>query len=264
MSKPGLAVLSAVALALVLALRGAGLNIVATYFVAVFIIMCVYLFWWIWITNRHLRVLDEECDPPKFIAKCKWLKKHLKSAAFQKHFNANIAAGLMTMGRHGEALDMILNELNGGGKISKPLEAVYRCNAFICYMTLDEFDKAEFEYENHIRELREKTASPRLMYSVDEAVHLFQYLRNKTPETTKLYLEHLDYVGKVYSKKNGKRGKLEVIFRKGETLLDINDYEAAAKKFKTVAENGNLLWIAEKSKQRLNEINAREANRALQ
>lgn len=230
-----------------------GINPVIAIFTTFIVIMVGYFIWWGIKTKKLNNLLDENCDPYRFIQECEKVKLISDRIPFQNNCNVNIAVGLISLGDNKEALN-ILQDVDLSAKNSKVVETLYHLAIFCCYINMDDLTNATFEYENHIKRLRKKVIIPRMVFSIDATVSEYQYKLCKTVENAKYSLGQLDYLYNIYSKKIGKRMRLNVLYNKAELMWEIGDNEGAAEKYKIVAEKGNKLWIADMSRNKLGGI----------
>jgi tetratricopeptide (TPR) repeat protein len=231
-----------------------GMDILQASVIGFFVLIFGYYGWWLIKNLRLSNILNEQCDPEKYIAEYEKLKKLQKSVTFQNHCNVNIAVGFISLGHFEEALSILTDDVNPKKSKNNVFQATYHLDVFYCHLCLDNLTEAANIYENNIKALRGRVIIPQLTYSYEDSVALYHYMLNKSPETARVYLAQIEYLYNAYSKKIGKRGKLENIYNRAVMLLELGEKEAAVKKLKTVAENANKLWIAEMSRKKLMEM----------
>lgn len=226
-------------------------NPVVAMSVAFLVAMGGYFIWWGRLNKRLNNILDEKCDPIKFIEENEKAKAMSKRTAFQNFCNLNIAVGLGSLGRNEEALEILLNTVDVTAKNSKAFDAVYHQALFCFYINTGDLESAAFEYDNYLMEYRKSIKHFAFTFAVDAAVAEYQYKRSKTTETAKIFLKRLEYLSSTYSKKLSKRGRLNILYNKADILAELGEHESALEKYKIVAENGGSLWIAVDSREKL-------------
>lgn len=213
--------------------------------------------WWQFKIRKLTAIMDDQCDPEKFIEECEKFKRISNRTAFQNFCNVNIAVAHLESGRNDESLEILLNDIDLQKRNSKMFLVAYHLTLFCVYLNIDDMEKAAFEYENYLKELRRGLKHSKAVLSIDTDVFLYQYKVNKSKETAKIFLEQLEYLYKIHSEKMSMRIRLHFIFDKAAMLLELEDYEGAVKKYTVVAKNGKDLWIAKESRAKLQEIAAR-------
>lgn len=234
-----------------------GVNFALTLVIVFLAVLAVCLPVMLYQNKRLIDILNEKCDPDKYIAECEKRRAYSKKMRYQNTININISTGMEAQGRHLEALNHLRSAVDLDAGSNGIIRAVYHFNAFCCYINLDDMENAALEYENHLKNfMKSYRHNPKLSFSFDASFSLYQYKLNKSPETARAFLAQLELLYNTYATKVYRRGRLNLRYNEAVVLHELGDYESAAKKYKTVAEKGNGLWIAAASRDKLAETEA--------
>ena len=233
------AVAAVVAIALPLSLLK--VNQIAVFFISFFGGMIVYMVWTLLKSKRLTDILEEKCDPVRYLEKC--TKSHMSYPDYNK------AVAYLSLGESNKAYDLLTTG-EMPKKQTQVMKLTYHCALMCCYIESGDLDKAGLEYENHIKAMRKGLLIQSIAFSVD-FLHLeYQYKLNMTAETSKYFLEQLRHLCDANDKVLTKRQKLSVLYTEAEVLEAMGDFKSATPKYQKVADEGNKLWVAELSRKK--------------
>lgn len=232
-------------------------NNIAYIFIFSLVLTIGYMWWWYSKTKGLNEILDIKCDPKTYIKKYEKLLMKTKNVRFKGMCNYNIAVGHSALGQYKEALE-ILKYMEEWAQSNKTCKALYYSAIFTYYLNLDELEEATNIYDNYLKEIRKDVISRDIIFCIDMAVLGYIHRIKKIADSAVIHLEQIDYLYNIYSKKLKKRQKLSVLYNKAVLMQKIGDNEGAREKYKIIAEKGNLLWIAEISRNKLKEIDEKK------
>lgn len=217
-------------------------------------------------------ILFEECDPEKFIREIEKIKLAYKNNPHEnsiinfekiKMFNKRkvlqdslsylIAIALRVCGKCDEALN-ILHSVDIS-KMSGVTAIMHHGFLMEIYVEKEDFENAAYEYENYIKDFEAKITNPEQIAAFKHSILLYQFLQNKTPETARHYLEQVESIEKNDTGKKSKLLKLSLMYDIAIAELEIGNTKDALEKFKTITEQGSMLWIAKLSQNKIDELN---------
>ncbi|WP_313185331.1 hypothetical protein [Lacrimispora sp.] len=247
------------AIMVIVPMRLLEINPAITYITAFITLLGGYFLWWIGKNKALTNILEEKCDPLKFIEACEKFKLFSKRKAFQNSCNLNIAVGYMTAGQYDDS-NKVLQAIDLDVKNSEIFRLAYHLACFAQYINTDEMEKATFEYENYMKDFGGKTITANMKYAVEASILEYNFKLNKNTEAAKYYLAQLDYLYSSYKTKISKRIRLNTLYNKACLEQEIGNAAEAIKKFKFVTENGNGLKIVEQSRVQLDQLENQSIN----
>ena len=198
-----------------------------------------------------VKKFDKDCNPLGFIKRGNWLLKFYKPhQQMFIHVQINRAVAFIEMGKFEDAIK-VLESLNINNKLFSNIVVrfTYYNNLIYAYYNLNKVDEAEVIFNERFKELYDQSKNIR---SLTEAVQMFDAIRLfylKAYEESKIKLESildLPYV---------KRRNVVAMYFLAKIAELNGDIEEAMKKFKIVAQEGNILYVAQEAKNILNQIN---------
>lgn len=224
---------------------------------------------------RIYNILLEECDPDAYIRETKKLKEAYKVKyesslkkrtllpidksperdaykSLQTSFDSNIATGLACLGQYDEALD-IFRTIDVSE--ASDVERIFHHGLMMeCYARKGDFENAAFEYENYVRGFEEKITVQKQLDAFNYTVALCRFLQSKNPDSARYFLKQVRELEENDTGKQSTCSKLSLMYDKAVAELITGDTRSALEKFKTVAEQGNKLWIAKLSRDKVDEL----------
>lgn len=194
----------------------------------------------------HLKSLDWDCDPGKFIESVsKQEKKSRKNERMLNHLAINQAAGYISLGNFATAKEYLkgidlsyLSDKNG-------TLLAYSINMIICHYELGEIEQGEALYETNLVKLSSFEKSQRQSIDIlvgDRYFHL------------KKYEESYRHLSKLLKEELSKRQHLCVLYRLAQMDVMNGDIDKATKRLNKIIKLGNKLWIVNASKELLEGI----------
>ncbi len=222
-----------------------GLSIWQAYFYIVAIELCIFITISIIRSYRMGQLLNEKCDPEKY------LKKTLRQKAKLKHkpklvaiLTINEAAATMLLGDFQKAENILtgidkedLSDKNGS-------YFTYLINLIICNYELGKIEEGDHMYEMQL---------PPLIISSKRNKITLQMLIGDRLFYKKQYEESYQHMAKLMDIELNTRQQVEILYRMAQIEALKGDYGTAFKKYRKVAKHGNKLWIAHKSEEILQE-----------
>lgn len=191
--------------------------------------------------GKRLRLLEADCDPIAFFeATERQLKITGNNKRIFAYLQIDLAVGEILMGECQAALDrllsidqQVLSDRNGS-------RFAYTVNLIECYYDLGETERAEALFEQRVPTLSPVNKRMRLATQALMAERLFHL--NRLEESREQFYALLQ-------EKISKRMRLYVLFLLAKMEDQEGNWESAYLKYKEVAEKGNRLGIACKSKE---------------
>lgn len=228
-------------------------NPILAYIIALLMVFTVSIVLAVLKLNKRNNILEKECNPVKYIKIYKKCKENINKIKSIDWCNLNIAVGFLHLREYQKALNYLKN-VSFPMKQNQSFQLSYHLALMICYIGLSDLEKAEFEYENYIQKSRGKLTVNNINFAIDSVAMEYNYLLQKSSETAKYYLDMLYYRQKAYNKIINKCQNLNLLYRIATLEQELGNIESAIEKYKIISENGNLLWIATESKNKLNEL----------
>ncbi len=204
--------------------------------ITVLIVMIGYLFIAFMRGKKRLSLLDYECDPEAFLERTEkqWAITG-KNPKFNKYFDIDRAAGLITLGRFEEAKEILLSIDTSKLSSKNSTLLIFTINLMICFYELGEINRAEELFETQLPVL--PPIYPRVLLAVNQLVaERFFYLKR--------YNESREQFNKILNQKLSRRTRLEVLYYLAQIDEQDGNKEAAMVKYNQIANEGNKLWIA--------------------
>lgn len=199
--------------------------------------------------KSRIRLLEEDCDPQAFIeATDKQYQITGKNKIAHVHLMIDKSAGLASMGRFQEALDLLLSLDIKRVKRSKMRRMVYYNNLMICYDGLDQQEIAKALYDSEFGVFSQNHSQ----YSLFKAVILFSKLRYEQFEDELQMRQNL--IDELKTLKLTKRLALYLKLYESELSFQQGDVLSATAGLKEILENGNKLHIVEIASCRLKNL----------
>lgn len=194
--------------------------------------------------KTFLKILDEKCDPMRFLTIMnKQKKRYKRDKKMLSCLEFNCAIAYMLLGDYQEANDRILEIDTDLFFINNKYAIIYSIGLILCYYELGEIEKAESLYQENaekFKNIKNGLDKNIVILSGERYYHLKQYDKSyevlesilSSDVSTRLYLDVLFYLAKMDQQKG--------------------NIELAKERFHEVAKKGNTLWIAQEAKQILN------------
>jgi len=188
-------------------------------------------------------ILDQECNPQKYIERFnKIYKTALKKERINTIYKLNYSAAYICMGCHSAAKEILLS-IKDEKSINIPVyKFVYLINLISCYYVLGEIEKAEEIYENEL--IRIKYLNKKMLQSID-------MLRAERMYYLKRYEESRGNFNSLLKLKISKRMELSILYFLAKMDEIEGKTEDSKVKYKKIADEGNTLWIAIDSREKL-------------
>lgn len=221
--------------------------------VAGLIVLGVFMPTYIWISVRRqksrIRLLEEDCDPIAFIeATEKQYQITGRNKVAHLHLMIDKSAGLASLGKFEEALNLLLSLDVKKIKKSKLRRLVYFNNLMLCYDGLHQDEQVQELYRNEFSVYSPKFAQIKHVKAVILFAK-FKYEKSDTFEETLQMRQQL--ISELKNMKLSKRLNLHLILCQSELAEMEKNEDLAASLLKEVINNGNTLHIVEIAKQRL-------------
>jgi hypothetical protein len=235
----------AIAIALIILFHIAGLTIWQMYFCIVAIELCLFFAVSIIRSYRMSQLLDEKCDPEKYLEKTLRQKDKLKrKPKLTALLTINEAAAYMLLGNFNKAENILsgidkdnLSDKNGS-------YFTYLINSIICNYELGRIEEGDRIYEIEL---------PPLILPGKKNKLTLQMLIGDRLYYKQRYDESYQHMAKLMDIELNRRQQVEILYRMAQIDALRGDYGAAFKKYRKVAKFGNKLWIAHKSEEILQE-----------
>jgi tetratricopeptide (TPR) repeat protein len=207
--------------------------------------VCNYIAGYI-ISKSQRKALDTDCDPERFLKMMdRQEKRFRRNDGALNRLAVNRAAAHMVLGDYKRAEEYLegidtsyLSEKNG-------TYLVYIINLIFCYYELGRIDEAELLYETKMVKLC--PIGKRLQKSVDLLVGERYYF-------LKQYDLSYDYLYKLLNFELNKRQYMEVLYYLAQMDMIKGETKQAIDKLSKVAKQGNKLWIAKASRDKLDHM----------
>jgi len=211
-----------------------------------FLIVLPVYYGWVVLRNKKIAgILEIECDPVRFIEKC--------NKANMLYPDISKAVAYMCLGNYEDSLSLLLDS-EMPKKPKKLFKLAYHSLLMGYYLETGDLKKAGDEYEDDIKNLRKGLLISGTTLGVDLLVLEYHYKLSTTSDTAKYYLEQVKYLFDINSKLLTKRQKVAIWYIEAELFEKIDDTVNAASMYAKVAKNGNKLWIAESSREKLKKL----------
>lgn len=194
--------------------------------------------------KAFLKILDEKCDPKRFLEIMNKQKKRFKRD--KKMVNIaeyNCAVSYMLLGKTQEAKDCILGIDTDLFFANKKNAIIYVINLMLCYYELGEIEEAESLYEENLEKIRDNKCG------LDKIVEILSGMRYYF---LKQFDQSYEVLESLLSSELSTRLYLGVLFYLAKMDQQKGNVELAKNRFHEVAKKGNTLWIAQEAKQILN------------
>lgn len=216
-------------------------------FILIFcILILIYAFVSSLINRRRTNILNDECDPEKYIEMLERLEeKSSKNERFLNILSINYAAGYMALGNYTKGKEC-LDKVDVKSLYKKGEDyLVYIINRIGCYYALGEMKEAEVLYETELVKLcpYAKQIRDSIQILIGER---YYYLGN--------YEASYNHLKNLHIREFDKRQYLSVLYYLGKIELMRGEKETAVKRFEKVVKFGNQLGIAKQSREFLNQI----------
>lgn len=194
--------------------------------------------------KAYMKILDEKCDPVRFLEIMVKQKKRFKYIKKMMNWaEMNCAVSYLLMGNYQEAKDRILGVDTILLFTNKKNAIIYVIDLILCYYGLGEIEKAESLYQENAEKLKNQE------YGLDKHIEILsgeRYYYLKQYDQSYIVLESL------LSSGLNTRLYLGVLFYLAKMDQQKGNVELAKERFHEVAEKGNTLWIAQEAKKILN------------
>lgn len=198
-------------------------------------------------SRKRLLMLEKYCEPDIFLAITeKQLKMTLKRPKIYSGLLINKAAALYLKGDFLQSKEVLLS-------IDKTLLSdqdgsilFFTVNLISCYYELGEISEGENLYQNEVPKLTPITKRMEFALKLLTAERLY-YMNQLEESKAKLT--------KLFDKKLSKRVQLSIIYLLAKIDEKNGDFNAAWIKYEQVHKEGNKLWIAANSKDKLRNRN---------
>lgn len=192
------------------------------------------------------RLLEEKCDPQSFLDAIEKQKGLIfKKSMYNTQININIAAGLIALGHFDKAKEILLNCNMSHLIKNNGIYFAYYINLITCLFELGEVTYADELFLKHILNFPTSNSRIKLAKKLLEADRLFHL--SKFDESKILYENLL----------KNKMSKMDRLYSqyKISQIYEINgDLVTSKKKYKLVLDNGNKLWIAKQSQDKIEKL----------
>lgn len=194
--------------------------------------------------KSFLKILDEKCDPERYLeVMIKQKKRFKRDKKMVNYAEFNCAVSYMLLGKSQEAKDCMLGIDTDLFFTNKKNAIIYVIDLVLCYYELGEIEKAESLYQENFEKLQD------IKFGLEKNVEILSGVRY-------YYLKQLDQSYEVLesllTSELSTRLYLGVLFYLAKMDQQKGDVQLAKERFHKVAEEGNKLWIAQEAKQILN------------
>ena len=230
--------------------RFSGLSRSSCYFISILLYTTI-LFYNIVLQYKIQKILNEECDPYKYLVELKKFENYKRSKMHENYYALNYSAGLINQGKHGDAHE-ILKDINPSTLINRHKSAYYN-NLMIIFLHSKQLDKAK-ELWN---QLYIANASKKARDTVEYNLLVFDLMYfNPSDENRRLFIEKTKQMLSLNAKKLPMITKVAMQYSMGVAHFELGKIEQAKECFTYAIKNGNKLYIVELARQYLERINA--------
>ncbi len=224
--------------------KGLNLSYILSSVITIAIVLLGYIIIAIIRHRKRLKLLEVHLDPEAFIEATERQKKITgKNKRTNTYLNFDIVAGLMSLGKYKEAMD-VMEELNL--KYLTPKNGLllgYYHNKMILLYELGQKEKADELFENKIKDFPLKTPVLRSLMGLLLAIRAFQ--EGEFEESKELCNKYLN-------NNKSRRLELELLYILAEIDEKQGNIESAIEKYTRIAKEGNKLNTATKAREKLN------------
>lgn len=223
-----------------------GFPFLQSYVYAVFSMMGIYIIHSIINSMISKHILDEECDPVKYLSRIQKHKAKLKrNKKLQALLSINEAVGYILLGDYHTAKGILesidksyLSDKNG-------TLFVYTIDYIVCCFELGELEEALHLMETQLLVLAPINKGHKM--SVQILIGERDYFLGKYEESYRHLINLLDV-------ELNRRQQVSILYRLALIDMIRGNHELANKRFQKIAQYGNKLWIADKAREYLNTL----------
>ena len=217
----------------------AGLTMWQGYLCTVGIEFLLYMAVSILRSARIGRILNEHCDPVRYLEKIKRQKERMKrKPKLIALLSVNEAAAYMLLGDYAAAKEIMTNISKEYLSDKNGSLLIYTINSILYHYELEEEEEANRLYETQLPLLILPGKRNKLWVQILIGERLY-YLRR--------YDECYQHMTELLDIELTKRQYLGILYRLAQIDAIRGNYESAFKKYRKIARFGNLLWIAEEA-----------------
>lgn len=219
-------------------------DIAKAWIITVIIVLLERIGYKILLSRKSLAILNEDCDPMKYLEVLEKLMKTSKTnIKINLVYGINQSAGLMSAGEFIKAKEVLLM-FEDAYRMSKNkiFAFIFHNNLMMCLYQLGEISEAEKLYDSVFATYstnNKKIKQALEMIQTERLFHLGYFVESK-----ERFHQQLSW-------KQNKRGRLDAIYRLAQIAEKSGDIEQAVVHYSEVAEKGNQLWIAKQAKEKV-------------
>lgn len=188
-------------------------------------------------------LLQTECDPEAFLKMTAELRaQSSNNAKMKSYLEIDEAVGQMTLGNFEAAKAILLSVDEQKLPTKYHIDLIHKMNLMYCHYELGEIEEAEFVYEDILPLLSVDDLHVQLTKEVllaERAFFLGEYAESRV------------LIEPLMARALKKRTVLSLIYRLAQMAEIDGDMETAQKHYEQVAAEGNGLWIAAQSRNKL-------------
>lgn len=200
-------------------------------------------------SKRRLNLFEESCDPQAFIEATEKQKLITgRNPKINSLLNIDLAAGHIIKGEFNKSKEILLSIDKSNLSVKNGTLLVYTINLISCLYELGEVSAAEKLFETQVPLLPPVNRGMRLSMKILVAERLF--ILNRYEESKEQFAQLLE-------EKLSKRRRLGILYILAQIEEKAGDMASAKEKYREVEDNGNKLWIAVKSQDRLKSLQSK-------